>query len=191
MKDLSSFSFIFVGDTHGFLNDFIKQKEIIESVKPDFVLAEQMQDINFLVDEDYSKLDSIAYLDFKKIKSLMELCKKLKINLIGLDFKDFGFDGKLNEVINDGRMPSKEEELKIAEIIRKRENHHLNLIKQYKNSTKRPLVILIGTWHLREDSLLMRELDNCLVIYPGDIEGNMLIEPSVKKEEVNYYVLKK
>ena len=160
--DLSFFPFIFVGDTHGFLNDFVKQKEVIESVKPDFVLAEQMQDINFLVGDDYSKRSSIDYLDFKKMKPLVELCKRLKINLIGIDFKEFGFDDRFKKVINGGRMPSKEEEIKINEIIRKRENHHLKIIKQYQNSTKRPLVILIGTWHLRKDSLLMKDLDNYL-----------------------------
>ena len=40
-------------------------------------------------------------------------------------------------------------------------------------------------------SLLKKELNNYLVIYPGDNKGKMLIEPPLKKEEIKYYALKK
>jgi len=171
---------IFIGDTHGFINDLVKQKEIINSLNPEFVLAEKMED-NILDSE--SKFDSFLekkqvsnLTSFEDVEDLVRLCKD-NIKLIGIDFKNFGFNQTLQDKIKkQGKLTSEEEKL-MQEILEKREKNHLQKIREYSQKTSKPIVIILGSWHLREDSLIMKELKEYKVIFPSDSEGNILVEP--------------
>ena len=183
------FSFIFIGSTHGFVDDFIKQKEIINFINPEFVLCETLENLSLDTKEkfeDILKTKKISNMtSFSEIKKLIELCYKQKIKLIGIDLPNFGFNPSLQKKIKKQQKLSSEEENKIEEILQLRDEVHLREIMEYKNKTNKPLVILLGSWHLREHSLLRDSLNNYKIFFPCDKNGNLLIEPS-KDKGVNY-----
>ncbi len=183
------FSFIFIGSTHGFIDDFIKQKEIISLINPEFVLCENLENLSLDTKEkfeDILKNKTISNMtSFDEIKNLIELCDNKNIKLIGIDLANFGFDKTLQEKIKRQEKLSKEEENKIEEILRLRDKVHLEKILEYKNKTNRPLVIIIGSWHLRENFPLRNSLDNYKIFFPCDKKGNLLIEPQEDKK-INY-----
>lgn len=190
------FDFIFIGETHGFIQDFNKEKETIEIVKPDLVLSEQMQDMKL---DSKKKMESLLEQDYfsdivelKEVKDLIKLCMKHNIKLIGMDFKNFGFGKRLQNIIKSKINATKKDILNFEKIAKKREMLHLKMIKAAKKETKKPILILLGTWHLREDSLLMKELKNYIVIYPCIKKGEILMKPLKNKEDIRYcYKIKK
>src|SRR3989344_2661674 len=189
-EDIHSFSFIFIGDTHGFIDDFKKQKEIIKIVNPDFVLAEYLQDINLDSDEEFKnileKKKVSEMVNFDEVKNIISLCYEKGVKLIGMDLRNFGFDTNLQEVVKGNKEPTKEDEVKIHKILETRAKHHLKIIKNYEKNSEKPIVILLGSWHLRKDSLLMKELNNYLVVYPCGLNGNLLLETPEEVTEIRY-----
>ena len=179
-----NFSFVFVGDTHGFINDFIKQKKVIENINPDFVLSENMQNISLDSKEKYEeilrneKISNMVF--FEEMKEIIEFCYKKDIKLIGMDLENFGFNDNLQRKIKNKENLSKEEEKDIENIMKKREEKNLEKIKEYQEKADKTIVILIGSWHLRENSSLMTSLNNYKVIFPCDDKGNLLIGPTNK-----------
>ncbi len=184
-----NFSFVFIGTTHGFIDDFIKQKEIINLINPEFVLCENLE--NLFLDtkkkfEDILKNKTVSNMtSFDEIKNLIELCYNKNIKLIGIDLANFGFDEILQKKINKQEKLSKDEEKKIEDILKLRDKIHLDKTLEYKNKTNRPLVIIIGSWHLREHSFLRDSLDNYKIFFPCDNKGNLLIEPG-KDKKIEY-----
>ena len=190
MIDLSSFSFIFIGETHGFVNDFEKEQEIINKANPEFVLSEQMQEIILDTEENYLSLikkQKISELvSFEEVKNLVLLCQKNRIKLIGMDFTNFGFNKEVNPVIKGQKSPTKFQEKQIEDILKKREIKHLETINNYNPKTKKPIVILLGSWYLKEDSLLMTSLNNYIAYFPRDAEGNQLIGSPGAAKSIKY-----
>ena len=72
---------------------FEKVKEIIEKVKPVFVLAEKLE--NYSIENEHhfylimkkKKLSNMTSIG--EVKELIKLCHKNKIKLIGIDFENF------------------------------------------------------------------------------------------------------
>ena len=190
LMNFSSFSFIFIGDTHGFLNDFIKQKEIIEQVNPEFVLAEQLQDIVLDSKKSFLEIVDKRYIselvDFEHVEQLIKLCDKKNIKLVGMDIKDFGYEKGIRNIILGKRKPTKEEEKAVEKIVEKREMHQLRAIQKYAKMTKKPIVIITGCWHLREDSSILKSLDRYLVVYPSDGNGNLITEKPKDITKITY-----
>lgn len=184
-----SFSFIFIGSTHGFIDDFIKQKEIISSINPEYILAEDLEDLSLdsrAKFEDLLKKRVISNMtSFVEVERLVNLCYERNIKLIGIDLPNFGFDEILQEKIKKQESLSEREEEKINEILKIRERLHLRKILEYKKRTNKPLVIIVGSWHLQTDSLIMSQLNNYRILFPCDKEGNLLIGPSENKK-INY-----
>jgi len=184
-----TFSFIFIGSTHGFINDFIKQKEVINSVNPEFVLCEDLEDISLDSKEKFQELLKKGRISdmtsFDELKELIRLCHDKNIKLIGIDMHNFGFDNILQEKIKKQEELSKEEEKKIKEILKIREQIHLKKILEFKTKTNKSLVIILGSWHLRENSSLRNSLNNYKIFFPCDEKGNLLIEPPQNKK-INY-----
>jgi len=180
---------IFLGDTHEFVDDFKKQKEAILRFKPEFVLYEKIEDISLKSKKDYLRIIGNKKVSnmtsFKEVERLVKLCYKKKIKLIGIDFKNFGFDKNFRIKIKNQEKLSKKEESKLEKIIKKREKRHIMFIEKYLKKTKKSLVVIIGSWHLRNDSRLIKTFKNCRTIFPCDRKGNLLIEPS-GDEEVFY-----
>lgn len=182
----SFFSLIFLGDTHGFLNDFEKQKEIIEKTNPEFILCEGLENISLISEEDFQNiLDSKKISNmtsFEELKDLIELCNDNGINLIGIDLENLGFDENLQNKIKNQINVNENEEKQLEEILKKRENKHIDLITEYLQKTSKPLLVIIGAWHLREGSKLMNSFDKYKLIYPCDEEGNPVLEPNENKK---------
>jgi len=174
-------SFIFIGSTHSFLNDFLKQEEIINLINPGFILSEELEDLNLDSKEKFEKILERKYVSemtsFNEVERLIKLCFKKKINLVGIDFHNFGFDKTLQNKIKNQKKFTKQEEKLLEEIIKKREIHHLSKILEYKEKTAKPIVIVIGCWYLRKDSLLRKKLKNYKIIAPLDENGEVLFEP--------------
>lgn len=183
-------SFIFVGSTHGFIDDFSKQKEIIDLVNPEFVLSEEIEDLKLDSDEKFEELLQSKKISnmtsFEEVKKIVEFCYNKKIKLIGIDFHNFGFSQDLQNKIKNQEKVSEKDEEEIIENIKKRERNHLKEILNYSKKTKKPLVIILGSWHLRDDSLLRRKLISYKLILPCDKNGNFLDSPRCNKEEIGY-----
>jgi hypothetical protein len=181
-------SFIFIGSTHSFLDDFLKQKEIIELIKPEFVLSEELENLKLDTEDRFKEiLEKKVISDmtsFNEVEKLLNLCFEKKIKLIGIDFHNFGFDENLQKKIKNQEKLTKEEEEILEELTKKREKYHLSKILEYKSKTKLPIIIILGCWHLRKDSLLRRRLENYKIIAPLDENGEVLFEPSNK--EIKY-----
>lgn len=182
-------SLIFIGSTHGFIDDFAKQKEIIERTNPDFVLCEELEDLKLDSKEKFNSLFKNRKISnmtsFEEVKKLIQLCFNKNIKLIGIDFHNFGFDKAIQKKIKNKEKLTKEEEEKLNKIIALREKNHLSKILEYQKKTLKPLVITIGCWHLRENSLLRKKLKNYKIIAPLDKSGEVLFEPD-EKEEIKY-----
>jgi len=183
-----NFSFIFMGSTHSFVDDFSKQEEIIWSVKPEFVLNEELEDLKLDTEDKFKEILEKKFISdmtsFDEVEKLIKLCFEKKINLIGIDFHNFGFDKSLQKKIKNQEELTKEEEERLNKIVEEREKHHLSKILEYKSKTKLPIVIILGCWHLRKDSLLRKRLKNYKIIAPLDKNGEVLFEPSNK--EIKY-----
>ncbi len=178
-------SFIFIGSTHSFLDDFSKQKKIIESIKPEFVLNEELENLRLDSESKFKEILKKEFISemttFNEVEKLIRFCFENKINLIGIDFYNFGFNKNLQDKIKNQKELTKEEEKTLNEIINKREEHHLSKILEYKEKTKRPIVVIVGCWHLRKDSLLRKKIKNYKIIAPLDENGEVLFEPSDKE----------
>ena len=181
-----NFSFIFIGSTHGFLNDFLKQEEVINAIMPEFVLGEELENIKLESEEEFKDFFKKRHFSdmtsFDEVKELANFCFNKKIKLIGIDFHNFGFDTNLQRKIKNQEELTSEEEKELNKIINLREKHHLSKILEYKEKTNKPLVIIIGCWHLRGNSLLRKELKNYKIIAPLDKNGKVLFEPDEKKK---------
>ncbi len=182
-----AFSYIFVGSTHGFINDFLKQREVIKSIKPEFVLCEDLEDLKLDSKDKFKDLllkkrEISNMTSFDGIEELIKFCFGNKIKLVGIDIHNFGFDEDLqNKIKNKGKF-TKEDEKKLDKVLRLREKHHLARILEYKEKTAYSLVVVIGCWHLRKNSFLRKNLKNYKIIAPLDENGEVLFEPDNNKE---------
>ena len=183
-----NFSLIFIGSTHSFVDDFLKQEEIIKSVKPEFVLSEELENLKLDTEDNVKEILENKFISdmisFDEIEKLIKLCFEKKIKLIGIDFHNFGFDENLQRKIKNQKELTKEDEERLNKIVEEREKLHLSKILEYKSKTKRPLVIILGCWHLRENSLLRKKLKNYKIIAPLDENGEVLFEPN--NSEIKY-----
>jgi len=177
-------SFIFIGSTHSLLDDFSKQKEIINLVNPEFVLSEELEDLKLEREDQFKEILEKKFISdmtsFVEVEKLVKLCSEKEIKLIGIDFHNFGFDENLQEKIKNQKELTREEEEKLNDLVEKREKYHLSKILEYKSKTKSPIIIILGCWHLRKDSLLRKRLKNYKIIAPINESGEILLEPNNK-----------
>ena len=182
-------SFIFIGTTHGFIDDFIKQKEIIELINPEIVLSEELEDLKLDSEEKFKEIlrkrNFSSMTSFKEVEKLIKLCYNKKIKLIGIDFHNFGFNVSLQKKIKNQEEFTKEEKEELNRIIQLREKNHLSKILEYNEKISKPILIILGCWHLREGSFLRKNLRNYKIIAPLDKNGEVLFEPN-KNKEIKY-----
>ncbi len=141
-------SFIFIGSTHSFLDDFSKQKEIINTINPEFILSEELEDLKLEQVDQFKEIFEKKFISdmtsFNEVEKLIKLCFEKKIKLIGIDFHNFGFDENLQKKIKNQKKLTREEEEKLNDLVEKREKYHLSKILEYKSKTKLPIIIILG-----------------------------------------------
>ena len=119
-------SFIFIGSTHSFLDDFSKQKEIISIINPEFVLSEELEDLKLERADQFKEILEKKFISdmtsFGEVEKLIKLCFEKKIKLIGIDFHNFGFDENLQRKIKNQKELTKEEEEKLNKLVEKERN---------------------------------------------------------------------
>ncbi|MBU2577170.1 MAG: hypothetical protein KKF50_05630 [Nanoarchaeota archaeon] len=171
---------IFLGDTHGFINDFEKQKELIERFSPEYVLYEQLNDLELLDKEDFESLLNSKLVSnmtsFEEVENIIHLCKSKNIKLIGIDLKNFGLGEDLQKIVKGEKEPSEKEIQEIASLQEKREQTQKNKIQKYFNISKKPILVITGSWHLRKESPL-RDFPEYLLIIPTDKSGDLILGP--------------
>src|SRR3989344_3891932 len=100
-----NFSFILIGSTHSFVDDFFKQEEIIKSLKPEFVLSEELENLKLDTEDKVKEILEKKFISdmtsFDEVEKLIKLCFEKKIKLIGIDFHNFGFDENLQKKIKN------------------------------------------------------------------------------------------
>jgi len=185
MKD---YKLIFLGTTHGFIDDFKKEKEIINEINPKLVLSESLENKELKSKKDFESFIKIKQhseiTSFKEVEKLVKYCYSKKIPLIGIDFKNYGFEGELIKIINSQKQPTKKQEKRIDKILKKREKRHIKIIKDFTKKTSKPILITLGSWHLRKDSLIRKKFRGAKIIYLVNKKGEMILEPT--KEGVKY-----
>lgn len=175
---MSNDNILFLGLTHGFLDDFKKLKEIFKKVHPKLILHESLENVKLISSYDYKK-----FLKDKKISNLILLehvqktinfCYKKKLPLIGIDFKNYLLNKYLIDKIHLNKRLSIKEKIILKKIMRKRENHHVKLIEKYNKLSEGPILICLGSWHLRRNSILVKKFKGTKIIFPSDKNGNLL-----------------
>lgn len=183
------FSFVILGCTHGFIDDFLKQKELIQLIKPEFVLCEELENLELDSREKFNELFQKKKISemtpFGEVERLVRLCFNKGIKLIGIDFKNFGFNNNLRKKIKNNEELTKSEEEELKNTLEFREKTHLDKILEYDKKTFRPIIVILGSWHLRKNSLLRKKLKNCKIILPCDKNNKPLFKPP-KDKNVKY-----
>ncbi len=179
------FNFVFLGLTHGFIDDFVKEKSLIEEIKPEFVFSEDMENKKLISPEDYdyflkNKKHSIM-TKFEEVEKLVNLCRGREIKIIGIDFENFGFPNQTCKKILSGSPFTKNEEEEINKIAKKREDYHFKKLKESEKISKKPILVLLGSWHLRNEGLIMKNIKNAKVIFPANKRGDLVFEPTEEK----------
>lgn len=181
----SNFSFIFLGLTHGFLDDFRKEEEVIKKTNPSVILSEEMEDKILASEGDYKnfldKKEHSLMTNFKRMKPLVSLCQKKKIYLIGIDFKNFGFKKELITKMSHNKNLTKKEEKEIERMVQKRESYHIKKILESSKIYKKPILVFLGAWHLRKEGLIVSQIKNSRIIFPADKKGELVVKPTREK----------
>lgn len=187
---MTFYSLIFIAETHGFINDFKKESEIIEKYSPEFVLSENMQNLILDSKDKYERILTKKKISkmtsFREVKELIKFCYKKNIKLIGIDLKNFGFNKQIQKKIKKQEELNGKEQKELEEIIKKREEKNIKIIKRYLKKTSKPIIVLLGSWHLRENSLIRKSFKGYKIIFPSDEKGNILIEPPKENYKLKY-----
>lgn len=157
---------IFFAETHGILDELKIQDEIISNLKPVCYLYELLEEtilildrdfINFLEKNNSEKFSIIS--SFGELKPVVRLAKKHGLPLIGCDVKN---------MYRNNRDFLKETDFnKEKEIMSKREERQIEVIRKSLKSYGAPVFVSIGIFHLRKNSPIFNEFkSNYIFIYP-------------------------
>lgn len=185
------FSLIFFGDTHGFLNDFGNQRAIIARHKPALILVEQLENVSLKKKEDFkiflTGLSSKKSKEKKSLINLVRYCFKEKIPLKGIDLKNFGLSERLSKIINGTIIPAKIDLIRLNKLVELREKHHLKKINQGLRTKQRPIMVILGAWHFRKNSPILRSFKDWIAYLPCNKEGRLVVAPPGKREKITYF----
>jgi len=182
-KELSKqdINLIIFGETHGFLDDFSVQEEIIKIFNPNIFLYERLEEEtlfsekekqNFLnqeTDKDFSVIST-----FGDLKKTISLAAKYNLLIKGNDIKNMSRENK--DFLKKIELTKEEEKLE-EEILSEREKKQVQgILDSLKKGNK--IFASTGAYHLREDSPLIYIQDAIpyLLIYFA-YEDRQLFEP--------------
>jgi len=152
---------VLFGEYHGFLNQILVQRKIIQSVRPDFFLYEMLEEYKVLNEKDakkfLSKPDSkdFSFIStYGELKPMIRLARNLNLPIIGCDIKNMGVDKDWREK----KFSNKE----ANRITQKREFRQAKIINKYVS--KGLVFALLGDYHLRNNGLVLSKLKEKKVI---------------------------
>jgi len=182
------FPLVFLADSHGFINDFSKQKEFIERFHPEFFLIDQLENFTLEKKEDFESLRKQKRIsemsDFEKQKDLIEFCENQGIKIIGIDMPNLGVPLKIAKKINKKMVLTDEEKFEMEENTQRRSQIHIDKIKEYLKKTDKSILVSISAWFLKENSELRNVFSNYLVGYLSDSDGKVLISKPEKGQKI-------
>ncbi|HVY01142.1 MAG TPA: hypothetical protein VHA12_00040 [Candidatus Nanoarchaeia archaeon] len=188
---------ILFGNTHGFIDDLSIQEMLIDLFKPKSYLFELLEDKNlFNLKEitDFLKRNKDEYFSITtKNSQIQEVVSRLmnhNLQFIGCDLKNLGRKNK-EELIRTSL--TKEEEEYEEQLLKKRETVQAKKVISVINSTKKPVFLSVGAYHLREFSYLLQELKgHSLFVAQPFYEDEALFEPkeNIIKENIKYKIKK-
>lgn len=177
-------SIILFGDTHGLLNEIPKIKELIKTHNPELILYELLEETtlatmeeidNFL--KNYPENNFSLISKYGELFPVIKLAKKYDIPIVGCDYKDM-----LREDTKFRELDAKKINLKNEErIMKKREARQLTIIKKHAH---KKLLVLVGAYHLRTDSVLRNLKAN--IITPR-VNGKEIDELESLKGKLTYH----
>lgn len=148
---------VLFGEYHGFVNQIQVQRKVIRSVLPDFFLYEMLEENKIMNNKDAKKFlsepnkkDFSVVSTYGQLKPIIRLAMNFDLPIIGCDIKNMGVDKDWRK-----KKFSREEENKI---IKKRELQQIKVINKY--ISKGLVFVVLGDYHLRENSLILSKLKN-------------------------------
>ncbi len=170
---------------------FEKVKETIETYRPVFVLAEQMENYrieterHFMMIMKKKRLSNMTMVS--EVKELIKVCRKNKAKLIGIDFENFLMTKEQQLAVKKHLDLSEKEKEELEKLAARRANKHLKMIKKFLGQSRKPVVALIPVRELKKGSLIRENFRNfsegCTLIYPVDKSGKIAIKPEKGKLE--------
>lgn len=179
--DKNKIRLIIFGETHGFLDDFSVQEEIIKIFNPNIFLYERLEEEtlssdkekqNFLNQEEDKDFSVIS--TFGDLKKTILLATKYNLPIKGNDLKNMGRENK--DFLKKIELTKEEENLE-EEILFKREKRQVQgILDSLKNKEK--TFVSVGAYHLRKDAPLLKVKNAIpyLLIYFA-YDGKQLFEP--------------
>lgn len=168
---LHNINLVLFGEYHGFVNQIDVQKRVIQRVKPDFFLYEMLEEKKIFNDKDAKKFLSIpdkedfsVVSSYGQLKSIIRLCRKFDLPIIGCDLRNMG--------VNKGWRKNKFSKEEADRITKRRELQQARIINQY--TSKGLVFALVGDYHLRRNSVLWSKLH---------INEAIIVRPAFKWEE--------
>ncbi len=165
---------VLFGEYHGFLGQDKLQRKIIQVTRPDFFLYEMLEEskimnnkqarifLNKPNNQDFSFICTYGYL-----KPMIRLARAFSLQIIGCDIKNMCIKNKnWSKISHKERIATFSD--KEAEIItRKRELRQVKIINKY--SSKGLVFVILGTYHLRRNSVVLSHLKDkkAIIIRPS------------------------
>ncbi len=186
----SKLRIIFFGETHGFVKNEAKYIEkAIKKLKPQAILYELLEDkkldniekINSFLKKSDKKKFSLISLN-SELKKIIKLGKKYKLPIIGCDLKNMGRKKPIpiNQRLTEKQINNEEK------ILKRREKHQIKIIRKALSKYEL-LFIIVGAYHLRENSPLRRITKDSLIILPKYNEKEIFSPEGIDSRKKIYY----
>lgn len=179
---------VLFGEYHGFLNQILIQKKIIQIVRPDFFLYEMLEDCKVLNEKDakkfLSKPDSkdFSFIStYGQLKPIIRLARSLNLPIVGCDINNMG----VNKDWREKKFSNKEGN----RITKKRELQQVKIINKY--ISKGLVFALLGDYHLRKNGLVWSKLKEkkAIIVKPLFKWSERFNSPSkFRNSEISYTI---
>ena len=174
-----SINAVIFGETHGFLDDSLILRKILNNFTPEIIVYEMLEETKLLTKEEKERFlrepdekDFSVISNYGELKKIVGLANEFDIPIVGNDIKNMGRENK--DFLKITSMTPEQE--KFEEILlEKRENRQSAELKKLLDEGK-IFLATTGAFHLRTDSPLFKIKGHYLVIFPI-YGGVQLFEP--------------
>lgn len=164
---------ILFAESHGFLNDWKLQKDIIKLSKSKTYIWEMLEDKKLEKLSEFNKFinkkdtENFSIISkYCELKGIVKWCKENKIKITGCDLKNMG---RKDKNFLSKKELTKSDIRKEENLIKKREKHQAKIIKETYKKDKQTIFCSVGAYHLRPNSYLLnnlKDVKNLILILP-------------------------